>query len=1072
MTQSLLEEAFGPTTWARPECVEFGRLPARAPLVPFPDARAAAAAHSGERDHSPWWLSLDSQEGRAPSASRRDPSSGRGSGSDDDWEFELFARPQDVPRSVLADRRLRASARVPGNWTRQGFDRPHYTNVQMPFAGTPPEVPDENPTGVYRRTFRLPREFAGRRIVVCFGGAESVLYVFLNGAAVGMSKDSRLPAEFDLTPFVRSGDNTLVAVVVRWSEASYLEDQDHWWMAGLHREVTLTAHDPESWITTVESDADFDPETGRGRLEVRVAAGSGSGLEARVELFAPSGKPVFRKALCAALPEPGNPYLFAGRVAQLRGEFGRARPWSAEDPQLYRLVVSLCDRAGEVREAVALRIGFRRVEVRDRELRINGRPVMIKGVNRHDHDDVHGKAVSRDSMRADAILMKRFNFNAVRTAHYPNDPYWYEVCDELGLYVIDEANIETHAHLRSLCHDPRFEAAFMARVTRMVARDRNHPSIIAWSLGNESGYGAVHDAMAAWVRRSDASRPVHYEGALEFRLDSEAAATDLICPMYTPVEAIVDWAKKRRGSRPLILCEYAHAMGNSCGGLADYWAAFERYPGLQGGFVWDWLDQGLREIDERGREYWAYGGDFGDQPNDGNFCINGLVWPDRTPHPAMWELKKLMQPVAVTGSAADLRRGRVTIHNKQDFRDLRWLRARFEVSIAERVVQRGRISLPTLGPGARASVSLPLRKRTPRRGEEALLTLSFETARDTPFAPKGHEVAWQQLRLPWKPASSRAVRPAPGPGVEVEEQAGALVLRGGDFSLEFDTRSGQIGRIRAGGRPLAREGPRLQVFRAPTDNDGIKAYEAGALVGKALGRWRALGLDRATPRLVDFAWKRRGRGVALRVRHDLGPLVFDQRYRVSGSGFQADCDFAVPAALDDLPRLGVRAVLEGELEHLRWYGRGPHENYVDRAVGARLGVFESRVHEQYVPYIVPQENGHKSDTRWLELARADGSGLRVRAVGAGRFGWSALHYDVADLYEAAHTNELEERDAVFLSLDARHRGIGTGSCGPDTHPRHRIAPGHYRLRLGFDLLAPQRRGRPPSRAASRGSGAR
>ncbi len=584
----------GRPSWEVPELTSLHRLPPRATLARTP---------------SSWTASLDGA-----------------------WDFRRVARPEDAPRAVGLARGWDA-VEVPSLWTMQGYDRPHYTNVQMPFPERPPHVPEENPTGIYRRRFRVPRGWRGRRVVLRFGGVEGVLYVLLNGEAVGLSKDSRTPAEFDVTGLVRPGVNELHAVVVRWSDASFVEDQDQWWQAGISRGASLLSLGAGS-VTDFFARCRLDDDYRHGLLAVEVEGGGP--LDAR--LLDPGGKLVLERRFSGSFEAPVR----------------SPRQWSAEAPALYTLELS---GAGET---VSCRVGFRRVEIRDRRLLVNGRAVLIKGVNRHEHDDVRGRAVTRASMEADVRLMKRFNVNAVRTSHYPNDPYWLDLCDRHGLYVVDEANVEAHAYYDDLCRDPRYAAAFLERTQNMVERDKNHPSVILWSLGNESGYGPNHDAAAGWIRARDPSRPLHYEGAIKFDWTGGRAATDVVCPMYPEVAAIEEFPQLD-DPRPMILCEYSHAMGNSNGGLADYFAAFERHGALQGGFVWEWVDHGIRQTDDRGREYWAYGGDFGDEPNDANFCADGIVWPDREPHPALNELKFLARPVRVEPAG----RGRFTRRQPQ-----------------------------------------------------------------------------------------------------------------------------------------------------------------------------------------------------------------------------------------------------------------------------------------------------------------------------------------------------------------------------------------------------------------------
>ncbi|MGH0037309.1 MAG: glycoside hydrolase family 2 TIM barrel-domain containing protein [Myxococcota bacterium] len=1018
----------GARTWETPECVGMNRLPARSGLVPFPDAPTAL---EGDPQKSPWRLSLDGS-----------------------WRFALVARPEDVPEDFgdpdFDDRRF-GEIEVPGHWTTQGHDRPHYTNVQMPFRERPPRVPEANPTGLYRQTFELPADWSERRVWLHFGAAESVLYVWVNGRAVGLSKGSRLPAEFDVTAHVVPGRNVVAVAVVRWSDGTFLEDQDHWFMAGLQRSVFLLSPGPVA-LRDVAVDASLDDACRDGVLAVRVEVDGDpeppAGWKTRIQLHDPRGKRVWKKPIEREIARSGNPYLYRGPWAEYIETVRRPRTWNAETPHLYSLVVELVGGDGAVREAVCQRIGFRRVEVRDRELRINGVPVLIRGVNRHEHDDRRGKAVTRDSMIADIRLMKQFNFNAVRTAHYPNDPEWYALCDEYGLYVVDEADIEAHGELAHLCRDPRYTAAFLDRGMRMVQRDKNHPSIILWSLGNESGHGANHGAMAGWIRQYDPSRPLHYEGALEWNLHSDPPTTDVVCPMYPPVEDIVKWAETTRGERPLIMCEYSHAMGNSNGGLSDYWDAIESHHGLQGGFIWDWVDQGLLSVDDRGREYWAYGGDFGDAPTDHNFCINGLVWPDRTPHPAMWEAKALQQPVSVALRSA--RRGRVRVTNKREFTDLSDLRGHWRLRVDGESVQKG--SLPRLktAPGSSEEVEIGFARPDLPPAAEVHLDVWFETARETPWAPKGHEVARTQLALPWKG------RRAPAPRVvsqrwELDHSSERVRVAGAGTSIEIDARSGHASSLEFGERELLVEGPRLSLWRAAVDNDGVRAWKGG---GRPLARWLEQGLDALELETRSLSVRRAQGGVRIAVDQRAGDLVHRAQVRVEPDGAVTFRHrVVVPDAWADLPRLGVRLILRPGLDHLSWLGRGPHEDYDDRIRGVRIGRWQSRVRDQYVPYILPQEHGSHGAVRWLELVDRKGVGLGVdafdRSDGLLRFG--ASHYTAEDLFAARHTCELEPRREVVLYIDHRQRGLGTGSCGPDTHPRYTIPAG--RFEFGYRLRA-------------------
>ena len=677
---------FGTRTWARPECTSFNRLP-MATYLARPDV-----------------VSLDGT-----------------------WDFALDGAPS-------------APIEVPGCWTMQGFAIPIYTNVVMPFPGPPPNVPDDNETGVYRRSVTVPASWAGQRIVLHVAGAESVLYVHVEGTPVGMGKDSRLPQEYDLTPFVTPGTPfELTLTVVRWSDATYLEDQDHWYHAGLHRSVFVYAT-PPTRVADVHAVADFDPATGDGLLRVRVHVDGPAQRGWTVKVDA-CGQTLTADVFFEHPTSMGvNVGLFEHRGAAVTANVPGVAPWSAETPVLHDLHVVLLDASGVEIDAVALAVGFRRVEVVGAELLVNGKAVLIKGVNRHDHDMRRGKAVTPESIEADIALMKRFNINAVRTSHYPNDVHLYDVCDRLGMYVIDEANIETHAYLRSLTKNPMWATAMLDRIARMAQRDKNHPSIILWSLGNESGVSPAHVAAASWLRTYDPTRPVHYESGITEDLyhglsmpDSLAqprAETDVIAPMYPSVEDIVTWATRAEPDRPLIMCEYIHAMNNSCGGLDEYWKAIRAHRGLQGGFVWDWVDQALVLPDGT----LGYGGDFGDEPNDGAFCLNGLVAADRTPHPALFELAKVIQPVQMT--AVD---GGFEVHNEHVFVDLSNLTPSWSVTVDGEEVESGALAPMSLGPGETTTVVVPYSPPTLAPGEIAHLTLSFHDA--------DHEVAWEQTEL-------------------------------------------------------------------------------------------------------------------------------------------------------------------------------------------------------------------------------------------------------------------------------------------------------------------------------------
>lgn len=1013
----------GERTWEMPQLPALNKLPPHAVTVPFGSQEQALAM---DRESSPWFLSLDGS-----------------------WDFKILPRPESVTEQVIGEDGWRPIV-VPGSWTMQGFGKPQYTNVTMPFPNTPPDVPDDNPTGVYRRTFGTPADWDGRRVILHIAGCEGALYVYVNGQSVGMSKDARTPAEFDVSAHVQQGaENELVCVVTRWSDASFIEDQDHWWHSGIMREVflysTARPHLQDLYARSELSD-DFTSAALKLTLDVGFpgeAYREGYGIE--VQMFDARGAAVFDSPLSSPCLPPLHPIAWFNNAQRTRIDLSAAVPspalWSHEAPNLYTIVVTLKGPSGD--EIHAVRFGFRRVEIKGADLLINGRRVLINGVNYHDHDDTTGKAISRATMEADLRLMKQFNVNAVRTAHYPKDAYWYELCDRHGMYLIDEANIEAHAYYNEICSDMRYTNHFVERVRAMVERDKNHPSVILWSLGNESGYGVNHDAAAGYARHADPTRPLHYEGAITRWFgktwDGGRAATDVVCPMYPYIHEIVEWAKEDKpDKRPLIMCEYSHTMGNSNGCLAEYYEAFENYPGLQGGFLWEWLDHGIRQTSADGESHWAYGGDFGEDVHDANFITDGIVWPDRTPHPALYEFKHLARPCTV--EAIDAAAGRVRIVSREYFRSLNWLRGEWELIVDGEPVQRG--ALPTLdvAAGGGFEASLPLQR--PQHGEQ-FLNFYFYQREDSFAAQAGHEVARVQLAVPnttFIPSQTEGAQP----GVVLRETATTVALEVGGVRAVFARDSGRL--IEFGGqRNLVVAGPQLNVWRAGTDNDGIKLM---LYPHTTLQRWLNLKLDRVEHRLesmtllpgdapvIEVVYKASG-------REQWDDFTHTMRFTLSSGGeLTIDNHVAIGNDINDIPRVGVSLVLDPALESLEWYGRGPWENYADRRASALIGRFGGTVSGQHVPYIMPQENGHKTDVRWLRLGEA-GGGLQI--AGAAPFEFNASHFTDHDLFAARHTYELEPRSEVILHLDAAHRGVGSASVGQDTLPKYQLLEKEYRF---------------------------
>ena len=1012
--------------WDNPEVFERNRETGHVTLVPFANAQTALA---GDPAASPFLKLLNGA-----------------------WKFSYAPNPDSAPKGFEAtfydDSRWDTVA-VPGNWQLQGYDRPIYVNVQYPFPShTYPRVPrDHNPTGCYRTRFSVPAGWQGRQVFLLFEGVDSAFHLWVNGQEVGYSQDSRLPAEFNITPYLQPGDNLLALRVYRWPDGAWLEDQDYWRLSGIYRDVYLRAAPPvhvcDYWVRP-ELDKDYRNATLHVTAWVRnYTARDQAGHTVEVSLYDADGRPVF-EPLVARVQVAAN----SEAAVELHQEVAEPRKWSAEQPYLYTLLVTLKDPSGQIAEVERCQIGFRKVEISDGQLLINGVSIKLKGVNRHEHHPDTGHVVSVESMIEDIRLMKQFNINAVRTSHYPNDPRWYDLCDRYGIYLIDEANLETHGVWERPANDPIWRDAFVARAARMVQRDKNHPSVIIWSLGNESGYGPNHDAMAEWIRRHDPTRPIHYESAFD------APMVDMVSVMYPRIgpipeelanepgrrrKSLIELAELEGETRPLLMCEYAHSMGNSTGNLREYWDVIESHPRCIGGFIWDWVDQGIRRRTETGEEWFAYGGDFGDHPNDGNFCINGLVSPDRDPHPAMWEYKKVLEPVAVR--PVNLPQGLVEITNRYDFSDLSGLAISWTLSADGQVLQSGTIPTPALLPGQSQTVRVPFQKPEPMPGAEYWLALSFTLAQPTLWADAGHEVAWAQFPVLFPAPARPLLRVAEMPTLRMEESEGAIVVHGANWSLTFGKREGSLTDWQYQGKKLLRKGPALAIWRAPTDND---ANTWG--LEKMAMRWREAGLDRLREMVLVVRaeqpqpqWARIE--IVTRVAPPRQARGFDctYTYTVYGSGdVLLDTHIIPTGELPFLPRFGLQMRLPGACDTFTWYGRGPHETYSDRKLGAQVGVYSGTVDEQYYPYIKPQENGNKTDVRWAALTAKGGWGLL--AVGIPLLNVSAHHYTTEDLTRARHTYELKRRRDITLHLDERQTGLGNASCGPGALPQYLIPP--------------------------------
>ncbi len=881
---------------------------------------------------------------------------------------------------------------VPSMWQLHGYGSPAYTNETYPFPVDPPHVPDENPTGDYRLRFAVPADWRDMGAMLRFDGIDSRGKIWLNGQELGVVLGSRLPSEFDVTGIVRPGEDNLLAVrVQQWSAGSYLEDQDQWWLSGIFRDVTLIAR-PRHGIRDFFVHADYDHLTGRGTLRVD--------CENPVRVSVP--------ALGLAGVEPNRLH-----------DVGAVRPWTAETPHLYEATV---ESQGET---APVRIGFRSVRIEDGLLTVNGRRVLFRGVNRHEFHPESGRTVPLDVVRAELLAMKRHNINAIRTSHYPPAPGVLDLCDELGFWVIDECDIETHGFWQPErgsyaddvpSDDERWAAAFLDRMARMVERDKNHPSVVIWSLGNESGIGRNHRLIADWTHARDPHRPLHYEG------DTECRYVDVFSKMYASPgdvdligqrkeEPLDDPAQDaRRRAMPFILCEYAHSMGNGPGGLRAYQDLFDRHPRCQGGFVWEWIDHGIShpELD------YAYGGDFGEEVHDGTYCCDGLVFPDRTPSPGLAELAKVFSPVTLSAVGGH----GLLIANGHDFLSLDHLRFDWTLEEEGRHIAQGLLGVPHLGPGEAAEVAVP---SLPATTGETWLTVSARLADSTGWAPAGHEIAWGQMCLVEAPDRPRSARSGSRPAASNGIRLGPAV---------FDARRGTLRKLGKLDIGVAR----LDVWRAPTDNDATPYGDV-----RLAEQWRAAGLHRMHERVRDV---RTGEDHLL-VRTRLAAagqragLLADYVWKaVDGElelelRVEPDGVFGVP-----LPRLGLRLSLPDCWENVEWYGLGPGEAYADSREAARVGLYIRTIDAMQTPYVHPQENGNRMDVRRAVLR---GAGRALWVTGRPRFDFAVRRWTSEALGAARHRTGLLPDGAVHLHLDAGHTGLGSASAGPAVAPAFQLA---------------------------------
>jgi beta-galactosidase len=1055
--------------WENQSVLEINREAARATFIPFSGTEQAL---TGIRENSPYFLSLNGN-----------------------WKFHWVSRPEERPvdfyRTDFEDAFWKTIP-VPSNWEMQGYGTPIYVSAGYPFRIDPPRVTSEpaagytsflerNPVGSYRYTFELPASWENRRVFIHFAGVQSAFYLWINGEKVGYSQGSMEPSEFDITAYIRKGENQLAAEVYRWCDGSYLEDQDMWRTSGIHREVFLYST-ADARISDFAVRTFWDEDYVNAQLQIDVELKSyrednRAGWQIEAQLYDARNLPVFDKVLTQeALPVFNSGYKAAvlndrtpqrgmPKFAWLQTQVKNPLKWTAETPHLYTLVLTLKDNRNHIIESVSGNVGFRSVEIKNGQLFINGQPVRLRGVNRHEHDPATGRSISYERMVQDILLMKQANINAVRTSHYPNHTQWYDLCDQYGLYVMDEADIEEHGLRGKLASDPSWNAAFLDRAIRMAERDKNHPSIIAWSMGNESGYGPNFAAISAWLKTFDPTRFIHYEGAQDSPNDPEFV--DVISRFYPRTqdeylnpnipegedreraenarwERLLSIAENPSDHRPVLTSEYAHAMGNAIGNLKEYWDEIYSHPRMLGGFIWDWVDQGLYKTTPEGVRYFAYGGDFGDKPNLKAFCFNGIVFADRQTTPKYYEVKKIYQPVEIEPVDLNGYEVKIRIANRNHFQNLNEYEARWTLVSEGKRLQQGLLPAVNIPAGEQKEIAFCLNQFGVNPNADYGLRIGFYLKEKQLWADKGHEIAFEQLQMnfghyrPPVAESSVAFK-------QIKKSEDSVTLTGKHFSMIYDPHQGSLVSLQYNGKEHLLSAPVFQGYRAPTDNDtGFGHWLAQD--------WKEQGWDCSVREVISSEIiEENERKLTIRTvsenRAKNGKIIHECIWTISGDGsIEMDNRFTPQGDLPELPRLGVVMALSGDLEQIQWYGHGPYENYADRKNACPEGIYQSTVAEQYIPYPHPQETGNKEGIRWLKLSDKQGQGLSFICLSEQMSG-SALHFTAGDLDAATHAYQLRPRKEVILSLDAVMLGLGNSSCGPGVLKKYAVEKRPYSLKF-------------------------
>lgn len=935
------------------------------------------------------------------------------------WKFMFLDAPEYSPEGFFNsdfDVTKMDDITVPGNWQLQGYGKMHYSDLWYNFPINPPYVPTENPTGIYKRTFFVEESYRDKKIIIRFCGVDSAYHLWINGKEVGYSKVARNESEFDITDLIRVGEENDVTVrVYQWSDGTYLEDQDMWWESGIFRDVEIIGV-PKDGINDYKVIADLDDEYKNGIFKVEAFLRTTKEVNVTFELVDAGENTVFTKTVVA---KEGK--------ACIDEVIADVNHWTAETPYLYKLFMTVEDD-GQIVEVIPQNVGFRNIRLNGETFLVNGVAIKFKGVNRHDYSPQNGRVVSREEIEKDIILMKQFNINAIRTSHYPNSYYLYDLCDEYGMYLIAETDLECHGFeltgdYKWITDDPSWELAYVSRMTRMIERDKNHPAIIFWSLGNESAFGCNFRKMTDVAHEMDPTRLVHYEG------DFDVESADVYSTMYTWIENpkkpylmkdIIEKSKK-----PHIHCEYCHAMGNGPGNLKDYQDLVYAHDKLQGGFVWEWFDHGIESFTESGEKYYRYGGDFGDDPSNKDFCIDGLIMPDRTPSPGLYEYKKVIEPITTT--AVDIQKGIINLLSRYDFANLDRFNLVYKVMEDDVILQTGFMAVPSIEARANKDITLPydLSAIKVKPGAHYYVNISYQLREDTSYASSGHELATAQFELPLY-KEGIVVRPE---GIlNVEKEHTTLHVKGANFSLDFNLVNGNLMNIVRDGMQVLSKGPRLTLWRAPISNDM-------EIIDK-LKKVYFLHLEHEVVMNIDYHME----GNILKVEVDTINSTTNSAwhfktkyvYTVCPSGdilidVEGTPSGRVDLAPDMLPRIGVSMHLDKSMEHVRYFGMGPGENYADSKEAAQMGLYANTVDGLFTNYVIPQENGNHMGCKWVSMTNDRGMGLLASTEGD--FNFSASWYEDKDLDDAKHTCDLVKRDYIVFNVDYKQNALGTNSCG-------------------------------------------